>query len=96
MKTHGIRTAATAVGALAVMATLSAGPALACRGTAEYPQVSAELAQANMPAAEKSALAERLKAGDALHQRGHELDSAELRKESLAILDAIKAKLTDG
>ena len=97
MKTHGIRTATlSGACALAIVAMLAAGPALACRGTAEYPQVSAELAQANMPAAEKSALAERLKAGDALHQLGHELDNRDIRNDSLAILDAIKAKLTDG
>ena len=96
MKTHGIRTGTfLAAGALAVVATLAAGPALACRGTAEYGQVAAQLEQANLPAAEKGALAERLRAGEALHQRGHELDSGDVRKKSLAILDEIKAELAE-
>jgi len=96
MKIHGIRTGALlAAGALAVAATLTAGPAFACRGTAEYPQVAAQLEQANLPAAEKSALAERLQAGEALHLRGHELDNRDVRNDSLAILDEIKAKLAE-
>jgi hypothetical protein len=67
--------------------------ALACRGTAEYPQVAVQLAQLDVATADKSALVQALEAGEGIHRRGHELDSAELRQESLKILDEIKAKI---
>ena len=67
--------------------------ALACRGTAEYPQVAVQLSQLDRAAADKSALVKSLEAGEAIHRRGHELDSQDLRQESLKILDEIKAKI---
>jgi hypothetical protein len=67
--------------------------ALACRGTAEYPQVAVEIAQLDLAAGDKRALAKALEAGEAIHRRGHELDRADLRQESLKILDEIKAKI---
>ena len=67
--------------------------ASACRGTAEYPQVAVQLAELDLAAAEKSALVKSLQAGEAIHRRGHELDRADLRQESLKILDEIKAKI---
>lgn len=72
---------------------LASAPALACRGTAEYPQVAAQLAKLDLPAAQKAAYAKKLEEGKALHQKGHELDNQELRKESLKILDELKAEL---
>jgi hypothetical protein len=74
-------------------ALLMAAPALACRGTAEYPDAAVRVASANLPAGEKEALSKRLKEGEALHDRGHTRDDAALRQESLKILDEIKAKL---
>ena len=68
-------------------------PALACQGTAEYPQVAAQLAQSQLSAADKAALAKRLDSGEAMHRRGHQIDSKDLMKESLTILDEIKAKI---
>ena len=67
--------------------------ALACRGTAEYPQVAVQLAQLDLPAADKSALVRSFEVGEAIHRRGHELDRADLRQDSLKILDEIKAKI---
>ena len=72
---------------------LFSATALACRGTAEYPQISLKLAETNMTPVEKAALAKRLHEGEAIHRRGHELDSQQLRQESLKILDDIKIKL---
>lgn len=72
---------------------VNSAAALACRGTVEYPQVAVQLAQLDIPAAEKTALTTSLQAGEAIHRRGHEIDSQELRQESLRILDEIKAKL---
>lgn len=68
-------------------------PASACRGTAEYPQVAAQLAQAQLPTADKAALTKRLNAAETLHQRGHDTNSEALMKESLSVLDEIKAKI---
>jgi hypothetical protein len=75
-------------------AVLVSAPVLACRGTAEYPEVSAQLAVSNLPAAEKEALTKKFREGEALHHRGHDLDDAGLRLESLKILDEIKVKIT--
>ena len=72
---------------------LFSATALACRGTAEYPQVAVQLAQLDRPAAEIEYLAKSLQVGDSLHRRGHELDSQDLRQESLKILDEIKTKI---
>ena len=72
---------------------LFSATALACSGTAEYPQVAVQLAQSDLSAADKEVLAKSLQAGEAIHRRGHELDSQELRQESLKILDDIKAKI---
>lgn len=75
-------------------AMLLAAPALACRGTAEYPEVGAQLANADLPAEQKEALTKRLDEGEALHRKGHDSDDQGLRQESLKILDEIKAELT--
>ena len=76
-----------------VCITLFSATALACRGTAEYPQVAVQLAQSDLSVTDKEALAKSLQAGEAIHRRGHELDSQELRQESLKILDEIKTKI---
>jgi len=72
---------------------LLGAPALACRGTAEYPEVAAQLAKLELHAEEKEALTKRLEEGDALHRKGHNLDDAEARKLSLKILDEIKVEI---
>jgi hypothetical protein len=77
-----------------ICSVLISAPALACRGTAEYPDLALRLAAADLPAAEKAGMTARFKEGEAMHQRGHELDDAALRQQSLDILDAIKAKIT--
>lgn len=76
-----------------VCLALASSAALACRGTVEYPQTAAQLAQAQMPAPEKEDLTARLQAGEAIHRRGHDMDSRDLRQESLRILDEIKAQI---
>jgi hypothetical protein len=69
------------------------GPALACRGTAEFPEVEAHLVMADLSEADRAAYAEQLQEGIALHEQGHELDSQEVRQQSLEILDDLKVKL---
>jgi len=72
---------------------LGAMPALACRGTAEYPETAAQLAKSDLSAAQMEEYQNKLGEGEALHRRGHELDDSALRQESLKILDDIKAKI---
>jgi hypothetical protein len=72
---------------------LLATPALACRGTAEYPEAFGSLAKSDLPEAQKVDHKKKLEQGEALHRRGHQLDDQALRKESLKILDDIKAKI---
>jgi hypothetical protein len=72
---------------------LVATPALACRGTAEYPETAVQLAKSGLPEAQKQEYKKVLAEGETLHRRGHELNDADLRKESLKILDDIKAKI---
>lgn len=69
------------------------GPAWACRGTAEFPDVQAKLAMADLPESVRTNYSERLLEGIALHEMGHEEDSMELRLKSLEILDELKIKL---
>ena len=66
-------------------AVLLTSPALACRGTAEYPEVAAQLTKAELPDEQKETLSKRLEEGEALHRTGHNTDDAEQRKESLKI-----------
>jgi len=72
---------------------LVATPASACRGTAEYPETAAQLAKSGLPEAQKEEYIKKLEQGEKLHHRGHELNDADLRKESLKILDDIRAKI---
>jgi hypothetical protein len=72
---------------------LVSASALACRGTVEFPQAAAQLAQAQLPAAEKATLTKRLNAAETQHQRGHDTNSEALMKESLQVLDEIKIKI---
>ena len=73
---------------------LVATPAFACRGTAEYPETAVQLAKSGLQEAQKQEYKKMLDEGEALHRRGHELNDAALRKESLKILDDMKAKIT--
>jgi hypothetical protein len=79
------------LGACAVLLTT---PALACRGTVEYPEVMALLAKADIPEERKQVLADRLTEGKVLHDKGHDMDSQELRLKSLAVLDEIRVEIS--
>ena len=74
-------------------ALLLPAPALACRGTAEYPAVEQELAMSNLPAERKEQLMNELLEGKALHDAGHQQNDQGKMKESLQILDRIKQQL---
>ncbi len=77
----------------ALLTAVGASGALACRGTAEYPQVAERLAAASLPADQRMSLARQLDEGRALHDRAHQQNDARSMQESLRILDRIKAAL---
>lgn len=86
------RRTALLVGALLLTAVTAPG-AQACRGTAEYPQVAQQLANAALPADRTMSLSRELEEGRALHDRAHRQNDARSMQESLRILDRIKASL---
>ena len=66
-----------------------AGPALACRGTFEFPQAAGEVAQSTIPPERKKALTEQLRQGEAMHTQAHRTGDMTKMGEALRILDGI-------
>ena len=66
------------------------GPALACRGTAEFPEVSTQLEQSNISSKRIDELIQRLSQGQAMHEEGHSQGDGSKMSSSLRILDEIK------
>ncbi len=89
---NSLRPAALLLGGLLfTMATASS--ALACRGTAEYPEVAARLAAASLPADKKADLERQFEEGRAMHEKAHQQKDPDAMRESLKILDRIKGAL---
>ena len=70
-----------------------AGPALACRGTAEFPQAAGEVAQSKIPPERKKAFTEQLRQGEAMHTQAHRTGDMRKMGESLRILDGILGQI---
>ena len=68
--------------------------ALACRGTAEYPQASTQLENAVLLSERKTDLMEQLRRGQAIHEEGHRQGDKGQMVESLRILDEILAEIS--
>ena len=68
-------------------------PALACRGTYEYPQTAKQLEQSMVSAEFKKDLMERLMRGQAKHDEGHSSGNMREIAASIRILDGIKAQI---
>ena len=76
-----------------VLIALVATPALACRGTAEYPEVAADIAQSTLTPGRKKEILDQLNVGNALHKESHrEVDMMKMG-ESIRILDGIKRQI---
>ncbi len=73
-------------GAFTVVIT---GPALACRGTAEFPQALKQLEQSNFSTERKTELREQLSQGQSMHADGHSQSDMGKMGGSLRILDEI-------
>ncbi len=72
---------------------LISGPALACRGTAEYPQAFNQLEQSNIPSVRMKELIEQLTQGQSLHEEGHRQGDMDKMGKSLRMLDGIKGEI---
>ncbi len=66
-----------------------AGPALACRGTAEFPQALQQLEQSKVSMERKTELREQLSQGQSMHADGHSQSNMGKMGGSLQILDEI-------
>jgi hypothetical protein len=66
-----------------------AGPALACRGTTEFPQAFEQLEQSNVSEERKEELREQLSQGQSMHEDGHSQGDMGKMGGSLQILDEI-------
>ncbi len=76
-------------GALIALVTT---PALACRGTAEYPKAADDIAQSTLTPERKKDLLDQLNVGNALHKEGHRESDMMKMGKSIRILDGIKAQ----
>ncbi len=69
---------------------LIAGPALACRGATEYPQISKQLEQSKSSPERVEALMAMLSRGQTMHKEGHRQGDMGKLLTSLRMLDELK------
>ncbi len=69
------------------------GPALACRGTVEYPKALEQVEQSTVSANRLEKLREQLSQGQAMHEDGHRQGDMGKMGESLRMLDGIKGEI---
>jgi hypothetical protein len=69
------------------------GPALACRGTTEFPQAFEQLEQSNISPERKMELGEQLSQGQSMHEEGHSQGDMGKMGGSLQILDEIMKEI---
>ncbi len=70
-------------------AVVMAGPALACRGTTEFPQAFDQLEQSDVSPERKAELREQLSQGQSMHEEGHSQSDMSKMSGSLQVLDEI-------
>ena len=76
-----------------VCLVLISSSALACRGTAEYPQVNEQLQSSTLSTERLDALLEQLTQGAAMHEEAHQEGDMSKMGQSIGILDGVKAQL---
>ena len=69
------------------------GPALACRGTDEFPQAFEQLDQSAVSAERMQELRELLSQGQELHNEGHSQGDGAKMGESLRFLDEVLSEI---
>ena len=70
-----------------------AGPALACRGTTEYPDTAKKIEQSTLSPERREELLRQLHRGDAMHKEAHRSGDMGLMGESIRILDGINPQI---
>jgi hypothetical protein len=80
---------------IAAVAVALAGPALACSGTAEYPQTAEALAQSTLTPERKAELEKALKDGSAMHSESHEQGDFAKMGQSMQILRRLQAQIPE-
>ena len=75
-----------------VLIALVATPALACRGTAEYPEAADDIAQSTLTPERKKELQDLLGVGNTMHREAHQDGDMMKMGKSIRILDGIKAQ----
>ncbi len=76
-----------------VCLVLISAPALACRGTAEYPQVNEQLQSSTLSPERLDALLKQLTQGAAMHEEAHQQGDRSKMGQSIRILDDVKEKM---
>ncbi len=76
-----------------VCLVLISSTALACRGTAEFPQVNEQLQSSTLSPDRLDALLKQLTQGAAMHEEAHQQGDMSKMGQSIRILDDIKAQL---
>ena len=76
-----------------VLIALVATPALACRGTAEYPEAANDIAQSTLTPERMKELLDQLDVGNALHEEAHRNGDMMKMGQSIRVLDGIKAQI---
>ena len=71
------------------------GPALACRGTTEFPEVATQLEQSTISPERMDELIQRLSQGQAMHEEGHSQGDGSKMGAALGILDEIKREIAE-
>ncbi len=69
------------------------GPALACGGTVEFPEVSKQLEQSKISSERMDELIQRLSQGQAMHEEGHSQGDGSKMGAGLRILDEVKREI---
>ncbi len=76
-----------------VCLVLISSSALACRGTAEFPQVNEQLQSSTLSTERLDALLKQLTQGAAMHEEAHQQGDMSKMGQSIRILDDVKAQL---
>ena len=76
-----------------VLIALVATPALACRGTAEFPEAADGIRQSTLTPERKKELLDQLSVGNAVHKEAHRENDMMKMGDSIRILDGIKTQI---
>ncbi len=72
---------------------LISSSALACRGTAEFPQTNQQLQSSTLSAERLDALLQQLTQGAAMHEEAHQQGDMSKMGKSIGILDDVKKQM---